>query len=178
MKIFFSTLFFLIGLIFQAQNIEWKATEKLSWSDFGASIRSNQGSSVAFAYTGILYEVNRSSNPEGEISISIKNIFDKNKSWKKYEDPGNYILQHEQLHFDITEFFARKMRKMVQNKIKKSKDYQKYFQKEYKRIYSDYVKFQNQYDKETQHSINKIKQEEYNLMIPKLLKELEAFQKP
>ena len=35
----------------------------------------------------------------------------KNKSWVRYK--SDYVLSHEQGHFDITEIFARKLNKMM-----------------------------------------------------------------
>ncbi len=167
--LFFSVFFGLAS----SQRFEWSSERKLTWNDFKAPENIDNDESVAYSYTGISYNVTRSSQ---KISFKIQALFDSQKSWKKNKSPNAYILQHEQLHFDITELFARKIRKMIAEKIKKPSDFETIFKPEYQKIYAQYQDFQKKYDQETHHSMNSPAQEEYNNLVEKMLGELEAYQ--
>lgn len=173
--IIFSCLAILLGNSLLSQKIAWQQERKLTWEDFKA-VRNVAGTkTAAFAYTGISHTVTRSSNPDSYIKIDVETVFDPSQSWKKNENPGSYILQHEQLHFDIAEVFTRKIRKMVAEKVKKSGDYDRIFKKEYQTIYQQYRNFQEAYDRDTEHSVNRIKQDEYTARVIAMLQELKQY---
>ena len=99
--------------------------------------------------------------------------FSKTKSWGLHKT--DYILMHEQGHFDIAEIFARKLnKKMSEYKFNKNS-----FKEDLKEIYQSIAiekdAFQNQYDEETNHSIKKEKQAEWLKKISDQLKEFEIF---
>lgn len=159
-----------------AQKIIW-TQNKLHWNNFKAKENNSVSNknTVAFAYCGISHNVTKSSDLNGNISISVKAVFYEDKSWKKNENPGDYILNHEQQHFNIAEVYARKIRKMVNLNIKKSLDYINIFKPLYNNIYQEYLEFQKKYDLETENSTKTEKQEEYNLMVQKMLEELKEY---
>lgn len=171
-------LLFLFTSLFSAQKIEWSPNQKLEWNNFKApkNYKSPTDNSAAYTYCGISYNVTKSSLPQGKVSIKVKSVFYEDKSWKKTENPGDYLLKHEQLHFDIAELFARKIRKMVEEKIKNSADFDRYFRKEYDVLYREYQNFQTAYDKDTRNSIIPEKQEAYNRMVYQMLWELSDYQ--
>ncbi len=169
----------LISSLFHAQKIEWSAQKKLSWDNFKAAknFRSgNDHSAAAYSYCGISYNVTKSSLPEGAATVTVKAIFLEDKSWKKSVNPGIYLLKHEQLHFDIAEVFARKIRKMVNEKIKTTSDFDRDFKREYNTIFKAYQIFQTAYDQDTKNSIIPEKQEAYNRMVAEMLHELSDYQ--
>jgi hypothetical protein len=59
---------------------------------------------------------------QSEISCyhSYQHDFQRRKSWKDVKKINDYILLHEQKHFDIAELFVRKFRKAVAEKIRTS----------------------------------------------------------
>ena len=81
------------------------------------------------------------------------------------------FLVHEQLHFDISELFARKMRKQLSKK-----HFTKRVKSEINAIYESILKelsdFQNLYDAETNFSRNKEQQLFWNRKIQEALKEI------
>ena len=174
----FIFFFLLFSCFLSAQKMEWSNYRKLNWSNFKApqNFKSSADNSAAYTYCGISYHVTKSSLPNGNVTVRVAAIFFEEKSWKKNENPGDYLLKHEQLHFDIAEVFARKIRKMVKEKIRNSQDFDRYFQKEYQSIYSEYQQFQNAYDRDTKHSIIPEKQEAYNRMVSQMLWELSDYQ--
>ena len=117
-------IFFFIGFIsllsfsFVKDNfILWQENKKLKIQDFKAenkdTIKVNRQqflgaiSAIRIEYSS--FQRNKNSVPD----FSIKTYFDPNESWMLLKN--DYVLQHEQIHFDLTELYARKMRKSVES---------------------------------------------------------------
>src|SRR5262249_44372894 len=86
--------------------IYWSAEKKLTGSDFQG--RPDPASSMkAMTHSGIAYSWQCAN---GTLTYEVIARFDRSKSWMR---PGaeTKLLLHEQKHFDITEIYARKMRK-------------------------------------------------------------------
>ena len=178
MKCWFLVLF-LISNYLWCQRVEWKEDEKLVWSNFKSRVNNQRGKDiVAYTHCGWISSVVKSSNRKGAVKVNIETIFNEDKSWKDDKKINDYILNHEQKHFDIAEIYARKIRKEVVARIKNSGDYDKYFQAIYNRILKDYKNFQALYDGVTEHGMNKEKQAEYDIIISNDLEQLKDFKKP
>ena len=87
----------------------------------------------------------------------------------------DYILTHEQGHFDIAEIFARKLNKLMKEYNFDWNTYRQDLKKIYQDVLDEKEDMQNKYDEETNHSINKEKQEEWLKKISGKLKELDAW---
>ncbi|MET3036770.1 DUF922 domain-containing protein [Chryseobacterium sp. NRRL B-14859] len=170
---------FLTANILYGQKIIWKEEQKLVWENFKSSVKRKNNPDVA-AYTncGWEYSVVKSTNPKSPVTIEIKAVFYEDKSWKDISKINDYILLHEQKHFDIAEVFVRKFRKIVAEKIKTSGDYDRMFKTIYDEISDSYKNFQISYDKDTHHGMNKEKQEEYNSIISEELENLKSYKAP
>lgn len=174
-----SFVLFFAFTYFSAQQIEWTESTKLTWNDFRSAVSTSQKTNVAaYAYCGWKIETELSSDLKQPIVFEIRTYFDPAKSWKDPSKANDYILNHEQKHFDIAEIYARKIRKAVAEKIKNSADYNKYFKTFYAQLTREYKDFQKKYDSETEHGINTKKQEEFNLLIEKELSQLKEYKKP
>ncbi|RNA62267.1 DUF922 domain-containing protein [Chryseobacterium nematophagum] len=166
-------IFFLLSQHVYSQKIFWKEGNALSWANFKSKINTQKGQNVvAYTHCGWVYSYVKSSNPKSQIQVKIETIFDEDKSWKDVKRINNYVLEHEQKHFDIAEIFARKLRKEVSEKILTNADFDKYFQEIYNRITKEYRNFQHSYDNETKNGTNEEKQAEYNRIVAE---ELEKF---
>lgn len=171
-------ILFLIPSYLLSQRIEWKEERKLVWSNFKSNKNNQHGKDiVAYTHCGWVYSVVKSSNPKGAAKVNIETIFNEDKSWKDDTRITDYVLNHEQKHFDIAEIYARKIRKEIISKIKTSGDYDRYFQTIYNRILKDYRNFQALYDGVTEHGMNKEKQSEYNAIISNELEQLKDYKK-
>lgn len=158
------------------QKIIWQEDRKLAWDDFKSPVsRKSNPDVVAYTHCGWEYSVIKSSNPKSPVKIEITTIFNEDRSWKDTKRINDYILLHEQKHFDIAELFARKLRKEVVEKIKTSGDYDKNFKAVYSKITTDYKNFQISYDKITEHGMNKEKQAEYNALIAEEIDHLKSY---
>jgi Bacterial protein of unknown function (DUF922) len=165
--------FILIGIFRPApvkQNndlIDWNAERKLSWNDFRAE---PDKSFVAAALTSTSIKIDFSYYNE-TLQYHIHCRFDKNKSWVRVKN--DYILAHEQAHFDIAEIYARKLNKVLKaykpNEAHLSNDVNKI----YDNMMKEYYAKQEEYDNETNYSINRSKQEEW---LKKVKEELLALQ--
>lgn len=117
-------IFFFIGFIslmsfsfVKDDFILWQENKKLKIQDFKAenkdTVKVNQQqflgaiSAIRIEYSS--FQRNKNSVPD----FSIKTYFDPNESWMLLKN--DYVLQHEQIHFDLTELYARKMRKSVES---------------------------------------------------------------
>lgn len=147
--------------------IEWSAARRLSWADYKAKPDpQSDAAATTTSYLGISYNI----NPSG-FSFKITCRFSKTRSWGVHKT--DYILSHEQGHFDISEIFARKLNKRMSEYRFNKRTYQKDLDAIYQEIINEKIEMQNQYDRETNHSINKEKQAEWLKNIRIKLNELD-----
>lgn len=150
--------------------ITWEATYRLKWSDYQAK---PDMSSSKNALTWYSLEAN-SHMLTGEYSERVFARVDRSKSWVK--DTVKAALPHEQLHFDITELYARMMRESLSEL--KEKSYERRAEIVTK-MSADFGKLmraeQERYDQETQDGTNAAKQEEWRADIQKRMKHYAFF---
>ncbi len=169
-------VFFLISNIVYGQKIYWEEGKKLTWDNFKSKANNQPGTNVvAYTNCGWSYSYVKSSNPRAPIKIKVETIFNENQSWKDVKRINNYVLLHEQKHFDAAEVFARKLRKEIAEKIRTSSDFDKYFKSTYNRILREYQNFQKAYDAETKNGMMEEKQSEYNRIIAEELENHKSY---
>lgn len=173
-KIILFTGFYLFPSFLFAQSkneelLDWSATRKLTWNDYKASpdIQSDAAASTT-SYLAIEYNITSSS-----FSYKIQSRFSKTLSWGLHKT--DYILSHEQGHFDISEIFARKLNKKMSEYTFNKKTFQYELNKIYQDILDEKEAMQNDYDRQTNHSINKEKQTEWKKKIEKMLDQYKDF---
>lgn len=152
-------LFFLLlwGSLLLAQDkdkkIAWDRDKPLCWRDFKAkpdffsSYTANTNSGIGYSWN---YST-ASGNPELEYDISCS--FYPNRSWVKKPADPDFLLAHEQLHFDISELHARKLNKALAE-YKPTRTVRSDLRQIYTRIEAERVAMQKQFDQETRHSEN------------------------
>ncbi|MBA3899877.1 MAG: DUF922 domain-containing protein [Bacteroidetes bacterium] len=151
--------------------IYWKDDSELSWEAFkGKPKVYSKGGAAAF--TGIDRYFTYESK---SLTIIVIAFFSKSKSWVKEEDKTSSTLAHEQLHFDISELYARKMRKKYRENRFKKRNFKEDFNKIAEKILVELNLFQNIYDKETTNPRNEEKQQEWAERVKKELLELEEY---
>ncbi len=137
--------------------IYWTEDYKLSWNDFKGHPRYDYQSIDALTSSGI---VDYKGCKDGKINYKIQAYFEKDNSWVKDEAYTDYHLAHEQLHFDITELYARKLRKLLgqqEFKCGEEADFEAFVQSNLDNWYNE----QRNYDIHTRHSMDKAKQREW-----------------
>lgn len=177
-RIFLSFLSFILlfskevyGQKIDSSIICWSESVKLKWNDF-------QGQPDTSAiFKGMLAATSASIETfyyedAGLPNYRISHFFQKQFSWAR--DTGKLLLIHERLHFDISELYARKIRKGIEDLRKQQiKDVTRYVDL-INREFVDKDMKQSQYDKGTHHGAIDILQEEWN---KKIKKELELLKK-
>lgn len=170
-------IFTLCLTVANAQDIEkpWKAGEKLSWSDFKGAPDHNHPY-AAITYSGMSYGFSAEIiNGKVWVNYDVKSFFVANKSWvKRWYSNDKGLLKHEQLHFDITELFARKFRKRL-SEMNFTENVKAEIKAVYQQITDEKVKLQKLYDVETDHSKNKQNQNNWDLKINSELQKLIDF---
>jgi hypothetical protein len=143
----------LLFLRFEEDFIKWQENRKLTWDDFKAApVKLGNTAAMTTTHLGFSYNV-----VNGKVTYKIDCRFEKNKSWGLVKN--DWILKHEQGHFDIAEIFARKLNKSVYEYQFNKSTFQKDLDAIYKSVVDEKEKFQQLYDNETDYSRNKSQQE-------------------
>lgn len=150
--------------------IEWSEDRKLKWSDFKGKPK-NLSRNEALTDSGMSIGL-KCDDRTSEVSIGC--FFDRKGSWAK-DDRTDYLLAHEQLHFDITELFVRKLRKQIAKLGNDCKKLNDHIEKYYNQNYKEFVAYQNAYDSESNHSLNKEKQAYWEKKVARELEELKSY---
>lgn len=150
----------------------WSDSFGLSWDDF-QGIPDSESKYKALTYVQIGLH---SKQFDDSIVVDVPTYFYKKLSWSKSLN-NSTLLGHEQLHFDIGELMARKIRK--EYSMYELTDFEIAY-KELKRIYrrhfgDEFDRYHRNYDEQTEHGTISSMQKEWELKIAKELKALEAY---
>ncbi len=153
----------------------WDEHNKLSWNDFKAKPNYSVNA-VATTASGITFgfSIKETDNRVISFETEIHAHFYPEKSWYKPELSNAHILAHEQLHFDITELYARKFRKRA-GLLKTSNDIGKRLRSLHKIINRELAALQDRYDNDTDFSRNFEAQAKWQSFIQKELSKLQYF---
>lgn len=159
---------FLLGFFGLAQEIEqgipWSEDIRLTWADFKGKVPPAEESAATTA-SGISYSYSANLlHHEVHLDFEVNAYFYPNESWYRPKLCNENTLAHEQLHFDITEIFARKMREKL-HRTSFSDDVKAEVKKIYNDILRELQEYQERYDWETNFSRNREKQQEWNQKI-------------
>ncbi len=124
--------------------IVWDKNNKLSWSDFRGKTKV-PGRHVAMSKCGISMKTSYVGGDETKPEYSFYAYFEPASSWYIKSKVDNFVLQHEQLHFDIAGLYALKMKDLFSEREVNAKT----AQKEFNRLFALYQQTQNDYDDET-----------------------------
>jgi hypothetical protein len=150
------------------QVILWSPTKKLTWSDFKGR-PSNISGAAAITASGISYSFSaQGTKDKMELDFKVETHFYPNNSWYKPKLANPIILGHEQLHFDISEVYARKFRQILA-KTKFTGNAKSEVKSIYRNILLELNDYQKQYDSETNFSRDTVQQLIWNKRIKKAL---------
>lgn len=144
---------FMVPTIGDEVKMQWNENRQLTWDDFkgvpnaGDDFVASTNSGISFSFS---YQTrNGKMNMDYEVFCN----FYPELSWYKKELVTPYILKHEQTHFDISELFARKLRKaMAETNF--GSNLKDEVNAVYQEIETQRRQMQNQYDLESDHSKN------------------------
>jgi hypothetical protein len=172
-------LFILCGafhvLVAQEDTLLWEEDRPLLWSDFKAS-PNPAAEAVAITASGLTfaYSISESERGVSSFKAEVSAHFYPDRSWVQMEQATDHVLVHERLHFDITELYARKLRKALSS-LTVNRQIAAQLKQTHDRINGELDRMQNAYDFETNHSINIAAQERWEQKVRQELEALQAY---
>jgi len=156
--------------------VSWSAENNLTWGDFKAEAKPN-ADEAALTASGITFGFSVRKSSEGNyvsFDSKVEAHFYPEKSWYVKERASSYILAHEQLHFDLTELYVRKLRHGI-SKLKISPAIKENLRALHAAANKELAEMQQQYDLETDHSRRIGKQAYWSAFVEKELYKLRGF---
>ncbi|WP_295768059.1 hypothetical protein [uncultured Mucilaginibacter sp.] len=178
MKYFFFSIALLFCIQAYAQvnrcdSIVWRPNRPLVWTDYKARPDTN---SIVAAYTNSGF-IRTWSAKDYRLYTSMVTYFYPCVSWRKGE-ASERLLAHEQLHFDITEYFKR----MYFKKVVRARYTPATLPQLMDLIYQDVIAglqvMQREYDIQTKHSLDEKQQAIWQRKVKRLLNSTKAYDKP
>ena len=156
------------------ERLAWEEGRLLKWSDFKGA-PDNLSGFVATTNSGISHSFAIGGN--GVLDKSTSKIlahFYPTFSWVKPARATKAILKHEQNHFDISEIYARKLRKRVQE-FQFTTNSEEEIKNIYESTEEERRNTQQLFDKESDHSKRKNQELLWTIRIKDSLKKYEAY---
>ena len=160
------------------ETITWSQNQKLHWGNFEGAPKYDT-EAVAITASGITYGFSSrsySNSNKIEYTTYVSSEFYPAKSWYLKDRVNDTVLGHEQLHFDITELHARKLRKRIKNK-QFTKNIQQEISKIYEIVSAELQQMQNEYDEGSDYSRDYEGQVKWQKFIAKELQKLNQYSK-
>lgn len=180
MKLYFSGLFLFVTLVSYALPpagdegykvfFTWSSDRKLKWDDFQGTPYAN-AAEVAMTASSVEFNYHTRGN---EIGWTVTAKYFPKLSWSNKQLQSDIILKHEQVHFDITELYARMFRKQLQENVHSTADIPT-LKAIGKNIMKQWSQEENRYDQETNHSVNTAQQLKWEKDIQQRLDSLQEF---
>lgn len=164
--------FFFIAPPIEEEKIIWQENRKLTWADF-RGVPNRADSFVASTNSGISFSFSLKESEQGiEVDYTVLSNFYPDLSWHRPDRVNEYILQHEQTHFDISELFARKLRMKLES-IEDLSKFRELSEEYYTEIEFERRQMQRDYDSESDHSNNRTKEFEWREYVAAQLNDYE-----
>lgn len=151
--------------------LSWNEFYKLQWEDFQGQPDKNSLGDAATA-------VSIKAKPflvRKEINYDVVAYFSREKSWVR--DKSQSLLIHEQLHFDIAELYARKIRKKISELKTRGINDIDVFNAAIQSLLQESNEVDLQYDLETLHGALSKKQENWTKKVKQELASLQKYRK-
>lgn len=160
------------------EKIIWKENRLLSWSDFqataqkDASFHANTNAGISYAW-GLQGE-----RDDLVLNYEVEAFFYPHLSWVQKDKASEHLLAHEQLHFDICELHARRLRQRLKEISGKrlTVNSRERLKALYELTDRERSEMQSRYDSETDHSSNRLRQLKWQAYIRQELDKLNAYQ--
>ena len=154
----------------EGDTIYYSVKRPLTWADFKDRPRDSHFEAEILPVIGYT-EQNQVVNGIIYVDMSIKVSVAKSDCWVKgLKD--DYILNHEQRHFDIEKIAGERYKKKLLAVKLPTDNFYGPINMEYLEALRDATRIQKQYDAETRHGQDRVAQEQWNEQIDKELREL------
>lgn len=155
--------------------VVWESVIKLKYEDFERDqdesflVYNHPANAAAATKIDICFY----GDSHGNMHYSVINKFVKNESWMLVR--SKHVLEHEQIHFDISEIYARKIRKALRQLIKENETDVNIHKDKIQKILKERTNYQKAYDRETYHGVLEKKQKTWALKIKSELSALSSY---
>lgn len=156
----------------EENRLSWSEYLPLNWSDFQAIPPGMSKRNIAAITSSVIQY--RYYCEDGKIQYAIQSVFLKDESWVRETARTDDYLRHEQLHFDITEVYARKLKRFLGQRIYYCDDVRE-FERQINDVLAQWRALQAKYDRETQYSLDYRRQANWNDYVATLLTRYEAY---
>jgi len=153
----------------EGDTIYYAASRPLTWSDFKSKYkRSNKY--AAMVMPNIAYDQDEKIE-DGviHVKLTLKTFLAKSDCWLGVSYKDDYMLNHEQRHFDVAKIITEQFRQQIQKAKVNPDTYEAVINMQYLESYRDMNKMQKAYDTETSHGLNRAAQQNWNKRIDNLL---------
>lgn len=151
--------------------LSWNEFYKLQWDDFEAE---PDKTSLGDAATSVSIRA-KPFLVKKQVKYDVVAIFNRNKSWAR--DRSAELLAHEQLHFDIAELYARKIRKRIRELDHQGVNNIKTYNAAIQELLEESNAVDQQYDIETLHGALTKKQAAWVTRVKEELASLHRYKK-
>jgi hypothetical protein len=165
----------IVSLAGQSKHLTWAEHSALSWDDFNGRAPRTGSEPSAVTDTGFRMQLMCRG---GLLDIEIAAEFSPGTSWVRENRKFDRLLKHEQGHFDITELYARRMRKAIREAHIKCEDDRKAEaggKRAIAALDAAWGRAQKQYDAETDDGLDDEVQDAESDRIAKELAELKEY---
>lgn len=154
------------------KKIEWSNMRKLTWQDFKSTPQGNNDMNIA-AQISCGFSLQNNEKPMfGDENLYVKNTFKCKSSWVRQGMNTAEVLAHEQGNFDLSEVYARLLRKklteenlIVFHKVDQSTMI-------FNDFFSKYLERRDLYETQTDHGRNADEQARWSIDIANELRDL------
>ncbi|MFT2010879.1 hypothetical protein ACMA1I_19550 [Pontibacter sp. 13R65] len=143
----------------------YQVNRPLTWNDFtGQPGKSSHY--AASVFPGFSYQGDTEvKNGIVHLNVTLNVFMVQSSSWVKPMARDDYSLNHEQRHFDIAKLVAERFKKRIDPENLTVEDYNSQIQYQYLEAYRELNQMQEQYDRETRHSLDSLAQDRWNKKI-------------
>lgn len=148
-----------------ADTVYYQKARSLSFNDFQAKPPQNTRFQAAI-FPSFGYDMQR--ELKGgliQVQIVLKVYMIRSASWAFPMIKSTYSLNHEQRHFDLVKIISERFKAKLLSERLNPDNYEGIINFEYLESYREMNRLQQKYDQETNHGINKAKQDEWNRWI-------------
>lgn len=158
---FIITFFACIVTNAQDSLIVWSGSKPLRWTDFSGPVKpGSEYDAEVFAEVQYRYIFKDKNN----FKFDVFATFSRNTSWSRKSKQSEALLKHEQMHFDLAELYARKLQEEFE-KYNYTENFAKEIVAIFEPLKKEYHSMQLKCDEETNHSLNREKQEQWEAYI-------------
>ncbi len=149
--------------------VYYAADRPLTWDDFRDSPKSSRFAAEVFA--GFGFDQERAvRNGVVEVTITTRVFVPKSASWVRPDNRNTYALNHEQRHFDLAKIQSERFKSEILAASLTPDSYEGFMGPHYLETLRRLTRLQEQYDAETRHGSDPVRQQEWNRKIDQELR--------